>query len=372
MKNRSAYNYAIDFWKIIFCLLIVLFHCTDFGAPETVWFSAGGHIGVEFFFLVSGFLMNQSVRRKETENDDEALGAATLKFLYRKFARITPYVWTAFVIVFLEKTWFGKNSIYTIIQNALLSVWELLYLRMAGLTEGAKGINEPTWYLSAMFLTMAVIYPLMRKNRELFCRVIAPAASIFIMGYLVQTYGTIIRSIGEYTYGSLFGLKRAIAEVCLGCFGYEISYALSKKNYTDFGMVLLTAAEMCGYGFAIAGAWYSWDWELSPVVLLALLAAVSITFSRKSYVAQALNQLLRNDWMNKLSISMFISNYETVILFRYYWEILQLHCSIRIIIILYLLCNAAVSVLHIIVIENLRKVITIKKIRDMIIAEEAA
>ena len=48
MNISKKENNSISFWRIIFTLLIVMLHCG---------YTQGGYIGVEFFFLVSGFLL---------------------------------------------------------------------------------------------------------------------------------------------------------------------------------------------------------------------------------------------------------------------------------------------------------------------------
>ena len=51
-------NRAIEFFRFFFCCGIFFFHFGALHAPETAfWPFAGGYLGVEFFFLVAGWLM---------------------------------------------------------------------------------------------------------------------------------------------------------------------------------------------------------------------------------------------------------------------------------------------------------------------------
>lgn len=51
-------NGIIDLMRFIFCIGIVFGHGRYLGNPTgTVPFAQGGYLGVEFYFLVSGFLM---------------------------------------------------------------------------------------------------------------------------------------------------------------------------------------------------------------------------------------------------------------------------------------------------------------------------
>ncbi len=53
----KKHNGVIGLWKFIFCLLIVVLH-TGIGIPNRIF--KFGSIGVEFFFLVSGYLLAKS------------------------------------------------------------------------------------------------------------------------------------------------------------------------------------------------------------------------------------------------------------------------------------------------------------------------
>ena len=51
-------NRAIEFFRFFFCCGIFFFHFGGLHQPEAgSWPFAGGYLGVEFFFLVAGWLM---------------------------------------------------------------------------------------------------------------------------------------------------------------------------------------------------------------------------------------------------------------------------------------------------------------------------
>lgn len=52
-------NGIIDFMRFVFCILIVLDHATLFRGRMVA-----GYIGVEFFFIVSGWLLMKHIEHK--------------------------------------------------------------------------------------------------------------------------------------------------------------------------------------------------------------------------------------------------------------------------------------------------------------------
>ena len=52
MEAKKVYNGVIDWWKIIFCLIIVVMHVGEYYHGDTFLF-VWGRYGVEFFFVVS-------------------------------------------------------------------------------------------------------------------------------------------------------------------------------------------------------------------------------------------------------------------------------------------------------------------------------
>lgn len=80
-------NGTIDFWKFIFCFWIVLFHIGYYKGYISI--ATGGSACVEFFFLVSGYLMANSMERERST--DIELGKRMISFLIRKVRRFYPY-----------------------------------------------------------------------------------------------------------------------------------------------------------------------------------------------------------------------------------------------------------------------------------------
>ena len=88
MKEKE-HNGIIAFWKFILCLLIIAFHA-GYGYSSAEKLFTGGSIGVEFFFLVSGYLFCKKVLKYEGKDKD--IFEDNLKSTWKSIKRFFPFV----------------------------------------------------------------------------------------------------------------------------------------------------------------------------------------------------------------------------------------------------------------------------------------
>ena len=169
---------SIEVWRLVFSLLIVLCHATAIPwltGSNMIFKSAS--IGVEFFFVLSGFLMASSADRQEIRL---GLGSDTWQFIWKKAKGIYPCYFCALVLELLGGVL--RNRPYTL-DDVPYMIWDILFLRVAGL-QGPKidMLVGASWYLCAMLLAMWILYPIALKYKDMFLKVIAPLLAIFILG----------------------------------------------------------------------------------------------------------------------------------------------------------------------------------------------
>ncbi len=122
-QKITTRNPMIDLMKFCFCLLIMTFHIGKR--------FKGGYIGVEFFFIVSGYLMANTMTRKyKTKND---VGKSTIHFILHKARSIYPYYVPAFILTFVITAIAKHYTLGTVIKQMHLSFYNFLWLRCAEL-----------------------------------------------------------------------------------------------------------------------------------------------------------------------------------------------------------------------------------------------
>ena len=93
-------------------------------------------------------------------------------------------------------------------------------------------INGVEWYLSAMILVMAAMYPVAKRYFDVYAKAIAPISAALIYGWLIHNYQT----ISGTTVWTALGYRcmwRAAAGLNVGLFMYCCVKALKKRQWTE-------------------------------------------------------------------------------------------------------------------------------------------
>ncbi|MCF0229171.1 MAG: acyltransferase [Parasporobacterium sp.] len=272
-------NCTIDFLKFIFTLIIVLFHSNVFLEPIGLSVLPSGRLAVEFFFLVSGYLMASSFYK----NKDKTISTTrdTFYFIKGKICRLMPDYIIAWIISFvILHILTGNTGLRKLALDVFNSIPELTLISYSGIA--VRFYLNPAWYISAMLLAMCILYPLMRRYRSTFFVIIAPLAFLFIEGYILKNYGN-LTGPDKWTGWCLLGTIRAIAELCGGCVCFRLSLYLKTVNFTKLSKTLFTIAEWLLYIFSVVWMFSYPGGKQDFLIVIVFAAAVTITFSDISY-----------------------------------------------------------------------------------------
>lgn len=299
MNKTATRNGKVEFWRFIFSVIIMIHHSRYLVGDKNCMF-LGGSLAVEFFFLVSGYLMMASIDRKK--DAPTALGRETIGFLGRKVKGLMPELLIAHLIAWLFVS-FAKD--YSLLQTVRLFVdtfFEVTQLKMSGLPSAT--VNGVTWYISSMLLSMAVLYPLLRKYPDMVAHVVVPLIALLLLGYLGGNYDN-PRSPTSWIGLTFKGNLRAMGEICLGVICYLVCKPLSKLSLTRLGKWFVTLAEWVCYLVAI---WYMYEMKatnLDYFVIVILMAGVVLTFSHQGADANLFDRRLFNI-LGKFSVNLFL------------------------------------------------------------------
>lgn len=292
-------NGKIEFVRFLFTMFVVLYHCQrHYLKGKVYWghfsFFAKGYIGVEFFFLVTGFLMAKSVYKHVTmkhQNSDRStqnvspamdLGRETAAFVWKKMKAILPYHFSAFGIIIFVTAVYKQQSIKQLVKTVFDSVPGLLLFSKTGFNFG--NLNRVEWYIICMMFALMILYPICRKYFSMYVYVIAPVGSMFLLGYLMQNYGSLAGGGASSWNGVIFTcMIRALAEISLGATCFELSRRLGEASVTKGQKLLLTVLENGCYLFSFLFVVSTLDSKYEIYALLALVAAIAFTFSGVTY-----------------------------------------------------------------------------------------
>lgn len=314
-KIHRARNGKIDFLRLLFAFIIVLHHTRYLLGDDHCLF-LGGSLSVEFFFFVSGCLMAASADRKmkaagaagktsgKTPASAEGLGTETAHFLKKKLSAVFADFLTAWIIGFFFVAAAEKLSLRGMAGLFVRDFFELGFLKMSGLYIG--GLDGVVWYVSAMLLSMAVLYPLLRKFPDFFPKIVCPLVCIFIMGFLCRNYGH-PRNPDKWIGFAYKGLLRALAELCLGVVIYQISRKMQRTQWTRAARVLFTVFEAAAYLSFIAYMYYYGPTEKDFFFIALLAAAVTLSFAGTGLLSKRFDGRGAS-WCARFSTSLYFSH----------------------------------------------------------------
>lgn len=366
-SGRRQKNGSVELLRFLFTSVIIFFHINlDLwdqqkviglvgGAPVT--FFMHGNIAVEFFFLVTGWLMAASVYRKirgaggSSEASPAGAGIRirqkatiwtraleslrdtlweTAHFVGHKARAILPYYLTACALTPLMRLVTDRSLTPVYFLKRLPS---LLFLERLGLGKAFIGC---TWYLSSMMLALCLAYPLCRRFYRFYTCFAGPVLGCLLLWAMVAQTGS-LGDIGDWFYITYKTNVRAFAEISIGAASFECSRLLSagfsgrssagagrdasqesagssgrqsvRESFpVTFCRALLSLAAVTGLALSVAYMCSAMDGVWALAVIGLLFGAVTIVFSGEGLLCHA--GLFRHPfflYLGSISLPMYVS-----------------------------------------------------------------
>ena len=321
MEAKKVYNGVIDWWKIVFCLIIVVMHVGEYYHGDTFLF-VWGRYGVEFFFVVSGFFMAAHVMRMDENTGLKEIGKENVRFIWGKIKTVFPAFIIAWMMAF--PMYIFRNGIDILheqgmrkfIMKLVCAIPNIMLLDMSGIPNtNVLGIS---WYVSAMLVVMFVTYPLLRKWRRNYCYIAAPIIAVALSGFYGMTQEG-YHGIDLWTGFMKYGLLRGFVSINLGCLSYVImeyiknsfdTMSKARKNTIRFAEPILYIAciAMMNYGTSTC----------VNIINIFFTIAVAITMSGQSIFMRLCNNSVSRT-VGKLSLWIYFIQSPVRMFTLYMW-----------------------------------------------------
>ena len=296
-------NGIISLWKFIFAVIIVFYHTQIFYIEKFYsMFFFGGYIGVEFFFVVSGYFFAKSALKQKYVEKNK--GRDTMAFVWKRIKKLIPYIVISFLVSFIIFTYNGHEP-----YELANSIWNLLLLRVFGFQ--SSSILSPFWYIGVLIFVMFITYPSLVKHKENYILRISPIIVLLVLGFISNKYNYLGLSFGHWLNITNASVFRGLAEMNLGMIIYYISKRLEKVEYTKFFRWFLTIVGELLLILVVIGAEFSIPTQYDMVFLLMISIAVLIISSTKTYEYKLFTNKFTN-YLERLSMPMFINQMSVI------------------------------------------------------------
>lgn len=253
----------LDALRFFFALIVVMVHTIGF----RLTLIHGGY-AVDFFFILSGFVLSHALLRRPASDGGFTWGGFTWGgFAWARFARLYPLHLATLLFLFVMVGGLGGAG-----GNDTLSlVLNLLLLQGLGVI-GTDAWNFPSWSISVEFLVnILLLYPVVRFRSRIGAAivVVAAVAAILLAWGPVFDLFNVQPAFGPILSG---GLLRGSAGILLGYLLYEAWLVLAPRIDASRWQAPATAAEigLCALLLFCLGTDHP-VWNALPAPLSALL-----------------------------------------------------------------------------------------------------
>ena len=340
-------NGKIELLRFLFAISVLCFHVQKYLSKEIkpkgdVYFAFFPHgaMGVEFFFVLTGFLMAASVFFAKESDRKLSTGKSTILFMGKKFMAIFPMHLIAFVFVFLATVICKHYSLEKSLYSFFHSIPGLFFVQMAGF--GFNYVNNIEWYLSVMLICMCIIYPMLRKWYDTFSRVIAPLSALLILGYIMHTYGYLV-GVSTWVGITYKSMLRGFSEICLGIFCFEVCRFIQSRNITPKKRLMISAIELASWVGAFGIIMFTFAYKYNIYALAFIAIGITCTFTGISYGSEVFNKKPVY-YLGKLSLPIYLIQLMPIKLIPVIFEDLPLKAQMAITIIATIVL--AIGLLH--------------------------
>ncbi len=331
----------IELFRFIFAIFVMLLHSLYLFEDNKSIVAPGGAFGVEFFFLVSGFLMMATLEKlSKNSTPINNIGKETVCFIFKKIRTFFPELAVSSVIGFVFIVIVRNLNRLEILKLISNSFFEITLLERTGL--GNNSINGALWYIQSMLLAMIILYPLIRKFPNLAKWLLLPLGAILLLGYLQQNF-THLRSPHQWVENFTFkGNIRAVAELCLGAECYFAVQWLKKFRFRWFVKAFLTIVKWACWLLII---WYMCkpkDYFSMDFFFLAVMCVGVILAFSKQCIDTPIYQNVFMEFLGKLSLPIYLSHIFYAMNLKY---IFPKHFTVNDKMITYLICTAITTII---------------------------
>lgn len=300
---KNTRNYSLDFFRVIFTLIICFHHFQGIFNENII---QSGYIGVEFFFILSGFWLYKSF--KKNVND------SAIKYTVNKLKKLYPEYILAFILCFLLQLIINKDN--DLLGFMFKPFSEILLIQNIGIFQG--GFNYPLWYLSVLIFGGYLIYECLKRDEKLFIRIISPLIILFTYS-LLNSSGTGLENWNTIN-GIYMPLFRGIADISIGVLlsKFVETNEFNKVNKILYDHIILEhILEIISCVLLMCLIIVKTNYEIYSIIFISIII-YACNFDR-SLINKLFNKKIFSVF-GKITYSMYVNHASIIIIARFLYK----------------------------------------------------
>lgn len=311
MAKKAARNGFVDVMRLVFALLILVYHFYSDGAKHFY----SGYLGVEFFAILSGSLLFAGWFRKRPQMDEPERRLEYFK-KYMKKRYLAFFIYTAgpFWATFLvTRIWYGKvNSLATLLDTLSRDIWDFFLITMIGINQSESFLTTVAWTLMSMLIAEFCVLGCMTLFERPYLNFFIHLSIIAGFGFWANTDMSAIKVHTFFTSGTL----RIYILTCVGFYVYWLSQHISGISFTRIGAFLLTILEMAGYSCCLLIVCLRRTLYYNFCFILLISLCLAISLSGKSYSAKMITENRITRFCAEFSLYLYVTQLTVLRFFR--------------------------------------------------------
>lgn len=306
-RTAPQRNGKIELMRFVFSVIIAGYHLGCSLNFDRELFQKG-YLAVEFFFMVSGFLLAKSLVRYHSGSSGQLI-SDSLRFMGKKY--LSLYRYYAVVIVMTCIAWIPV--LHLSLKKWLIKVLESLPTFLLVQMAGFRYVDwmVPVWYVSAMLIVMFILTPVLIRWGRTYSLYFAPVIALLLWGFIWQKSGHFNVSTEWKDHVLNLGLMRAFADISIGCTFFYIVQSGILKRFRSFA---LSAAGIFCYLIILLYTIMDIQKSAEPAIVFLTAAAVLVTFGNENTFRFLNNRFIC--FLGKASLPVFLCHS----IARYYVE----------------------------------------------------
>ena len=306
-------NRPMEFYRFFAAVMILCYHCHWVSFPGMRTPFAGFYIFVELFFVLSGFLLMDGVRRETREKPCADPAGSTLRYIKNRLKRVYPHHVLSWLLVAALRYFVVRD----LQPGQLLQIgWpELLLVNIFGFVRG-EYVNIVCWFLSGLIFSSLILRYLLLKDERTFVKIVAPLLIVICYGTIFDRAECLAVTIVFTRYAPHLGFMRSLADMTVGVLAYRVYEWMSDVQHPLEYIVatVLELAILLSTGLWMYGIQGRLDFLMVPLFAFFIVSV----FRGRSLLSRLFDNAL-SEWLGRISFAYFLNNLAAIYIFLYFF-----------------------------------------------------